>query len=274
MRTLSDALPVQFWPIADLTYNESQFGFTDKIPFYQQFQSDDPIKLQLVDDDITTAYTLLIYDVDGNLIDSVPFVRTGIYHQLTFTAATLTTPIADACVQLFIGEMAGPFDDTFDDTFHPLEDSVYKSDFIQFLSQIPLNQSWGSKLIGYKSAKNFAGIKYPNDDSYFYLRVPCQFFRQRPKTSQETISLSGAQVINTSITKGLQQLMKVIYSPDYIHNKLQLIFQHAASGVVLIDGKNWTIEEAYELQPPDERSPFQLAKIWLSDKNYFIRNMI
>jgi len=151
---------------------------------------------------------------------------------------------------------------------------IYKSDTQLFLSSIEDTPSWGSKLIGYKSIKNFAGIKYPGDDTYFYFRTPCQFFRQRPKGSQDSIPSGGNSLLNTSIVKGKQQLMKVIYSPDYIHNKLELIFQHAASGSVLIDGVFWSMEEGYEVSPPDEKSPFQLGKIWLSDSNYLIRNMI
>lgn len=274
MITLSDALPFQFWLYADQTYNESQFAFADKIPFYQEFQTDDNIKLQLRDTDVSKEYVLLITDVNSNLIVALPFNHIGIYYQLAFQSQALDIPVVDQCAKFFIAENNGTFDITFDYTFQNFENIIYKSDAITFSSSITFNSSWGTKLIGYKSVKNFAGITYPNDDTYFYIRVPCQFFRQRPKSSQDSIASGGNTVINTSIVKGKQQLMKVIYSPDYIHNKLELIFQHAASGTVLIDGIKWTMEEGYELTIPDERSPFQMGKIWLSDSNYLIRNMI
>jgi len=275
MRILSDALPIQFWPYANQTYNEQQYAFADTIPFYQQFGIGDSIKLQLVDTDASKEYLLLITDLDNNLIVPLAFAHVSDYRQLSFTSGALDTPVVDQCVRFYIAEQVGTFDLTFDFTFQDFNNTIiYKSDAINFSSDIPFNSSWGTKVIGYKGIKNFAGIRYPNDDTYFYLRVPCQFFRQRPKMVQESLPLSGNQVIDTFVGKGLQQLMKVIYMPDYMHNKLQLVFQHAASGTVLIDGKVWAFEEGYELSIPDEKSPMQMAKIWLSDSNYSIRNSI
>lgn len=273
MIILSDALPIQFWPYNSQTYNEQQFAFVDKVSFYQQFGITDSVKLQFIDTDASKEYVLLIVDLDNNLIVPVAFNHTSDYRQLSFLSNALDTPIIDQCVRLYIAEQVDSFDITFDYTFKDFT-ILYKSDPINFSSDIVFNSSWGTKLIGYKSTKNFAGIRYPNDDTYFYFRIPCQFFRQRPKISQESLALSGNQIINTSITKGLQQLMKTIYMPDYQHNKLQLILQHAAAGTVLIDGKVWAFEEGYELTIPDEKSPMQMAKVWLSDSNYSIRNQI
>lgn len=274
MVTISDAQPLQWWPYADQTYNEQQFAFADKIPFYQEFQIDDNIKTQLRDSDLTKEYVLLITDLSLNLILAIPFVHTSNYYQYAFQSQSLDTPVVDQCVRFFIAENDGTFDFTFDYTFQDFHNILYKTDAIQFSTSVRQDASWGSKLIGYKSTKNFAGISYPNDDTYFYLRIPCQFFRQQPKGTQESIPSGANTLVATSIVKGIQQLMKTIYVPDYIHNKLQLIFQHCASGQVLIDGKTWIMEDGYALTPPDEKSPFQMGKIWLSDANYLIRNMI
>lgn len=278
MVTISDAQPLQWWPYVAQTYNEQQFAFADKIPFYQEFQIDDNIKIQFRDSDLTKEYVLVMVDNNGIIINIVDLVHTSNYYQLNFQSQTLPNPVIDSCVRFYIVVNDGSFtfDLSFDYTFTEIDTAIilYKTDFINFSSSVRFDASWGSKLIGYKSTKNFAGISYPNDDTYFYLRIPCQFFRQQPKGTQESIPSGANTLVATSIVKGIQQLMKTIYVPDYIHNKLQLIFQHCASGQVLIDGKTWIMEDGYALSVPDEKSPLQMGKIWLSDANYLIRNMV
>lgn len=150
---------------------------------------------------------------------------------------------------------------------------VAKSDKHQFFASVPLNQSYGTKVAEYLSSKNYAGINYPNDGNPFTLRIPCRFFQRRPKIVQDALELTGSTVI-TGSTKGRQQLMETVYLPDYMHEKIQLILEHAVSGNVTIDGKVWILEESYDLTSPDPKSPMQMAKIWLTDKLYLIRNII
>lgn len=77
---VSDALPIQFWPIGDQTFNEKVVGFVDKICHYQEFSCIDPIKLQVSNKypDILDSYDLRITDKDGNDILIEPFVKTDI----------------------------------------------------------------------------------------------------------------------------------------------------------------------------------------------------
>ena len=180
-------------------------------------------------------------------------------NNLSFSAISLPTSICDAFVR-FIIQQNGV--------------DVLKSDYIKFNSSISFNQGHGSFLIAYKSAKNFAGISYPNDGSYFYLRIPARFFQQRNNSKQSSLELSNSKVINTSVILKLQQLMVTTLLPDYMHNKLQLALSHGVRGSLLIDGLEWTLEENYERNSPDAKSPFQFGKVWLTRKNHLVRNII
>lgn len=280
MVIISDALPIQFWPIAAQSYNEQTLGFVDKRCFFQEFACSDLIKLQLKDTDAANTYALKVVDSDGNLIDYLPFIKTAItgFNVFNLTFSQDDVAICDQFVKFYITQNNGTLDDETTDS-ETLDvwgegDDLYKSDFIKFNSSIAYSPGWATKLISYKSSKNFAGINYPNDSNYFNLRVACRFFQQRGPTEQNALVLSNSKVINTSVSMRMQQLMTTILMPDYLHNKLQLIFAHASRGSVLIDGVEWTIEESYDRSLPDNKSPFQSANIWLTRKNYYVQNII
>lgn len=274
MLTLSNALPVQFWPYGDYTFNELPLQFADNAPFYQEWQIDDIIKLQGTDTDASKEYALLITDINQNLLQVIAFTHTGTYRQLSFSAATIDNPFADTCVYLYIAEQGGTFDITFDYTFQDFTNIIYQSDLQRFSTAVVQSPSWGSKLIQYSSTKNFASIQYPNDSSPFFFRVPCRFLRQRFKTQQNSIQLSDSTTINTSTEITLQKLLTTIYVPDYLNYKLQLILQHAVRGSVSIDGDEFIMDENYELTNPDPKTPMQMGQVWLTYKNKTTRNII
>jgi hypothetical protein len=47
---ISDGLPIQFWPIAVDTYNEAKEAYIDQYCYHQEFNCDDQINLQFIDD--------------------------------------------------------------------------------------------------------------------------------------------------------------------------------------------------------------------------------
>jgi hypothetical protein len=196
-------------------------------------------------------------------IDSIEItsVNKDLYssNDLTFTASSLAIPICDDSVKFVISV------DGID---------KFKSDYIKFSSLIAYNQGYGTLLIAYKSQNNFAGINYPNDGGYFYLRIPCRFFEQRNNRKQSSLELSNSKVINTSVIMKLQQLITTTLLPDYMHNKIELAIAHAVRGSLLIDGYEWSVEETYERNKQHQKSPMQMAKVWLTRKNHLVRNII
>lgn len=277
MITISNANPIQFWPVNTYTFNSAINGFVDQVNYYHQQETDDIIKLQLTETDATRQYVLLVTDVNSNILNVVSFVPSGTYRQISFTAATLSFPVADTCVYLYIVYNDGSFtfDGTFDFTFAGiLANVIYQSDPISFLSVVTVNASYGSKIIQYQSTKNFAGIQYPNDSSPFYLRVPCRFFQERPKLKQNSIELSNSQIVNTSVSMSTQKLMVTTYLPDYMHKKIILSLQHAVRGSVFIDGQPFILDDSYEVSSPDPKSPMQMGKVWLTREDSMVRNVI
>ncbi|HTJ53723.1 MAG TPA: hypothetical protein VL443_29915 [Cyclobacteriaceae bacterium] len=279
MITISDALPIQFWPIGVSTYNETTFGFIDHRCYNQEFACADTIKLQLIDTEYN-SYSLHVRDEAENLIANLGFTKTAFsgYNAFNLSFNANDEGFCDQSVRFYIAQNDGSLDSgTFDPNTMDVSgtgEEIYKSDWIKFNSSIALTPGWGTKFIEYKSNKNFVGISYPNDGNYFGLRIPCRFYQQRNPTEQNSLVLSNSKVINTALTMKVQQLMTTILLPDYIHNKLQLIFAHASRGSVMIDGVEWTIEEAYERSSPDTKSSFQTGNIWLTRKNYYVRNII
>ncbi len=78
--TVSDALPIKFWPIGDDTYNERVVGFVDSQCHFQEFSCIDPIKLQVSNKypDVLDSYDLRIEDSNGATILTEPFIKTDI----------------------------------------------------------------------------------------------------------------------------------------------------------------------------------------------------
>lgn len=147
--------------------------------------------------------------------------------------------------------------------------NIYKSEFVRYSSDIAENT-----LIRYKSFKNFAGIVYPNDGTYFSIRIPGVFYHQRFPTEQKGIELSNSREINTGSVLKLQKLLSIQDAPYYIHNKLILILQHAVSGSVVINNVEWTVEETYTLEDGDPMHEMRQANIFLTRRNYVDRNVI
>jgi hypothetical protein len=290
MGLVSNALPLQFWTMSSQTYNESikalSNGFVLPYPFIHEWKDSDPIKLQVAyETDPEAYYGLKAIDRDGNLIEFLPFIKTVLtsfnefdlsFSGDNFNGVDLTTY---GLVQFVITANNGTLDDlTMDDltldTFGDGTD-LWKTDYVRFSTSIPVNEFVGSKVLSYRSLKNFASINYPNDGNYFSIRLPAKFFTQRTTTQQSTIPLSNS-IINTSEMIKFQTHLEFPVLPDYMLNKIELILSHAVRGSLLIDGAEWTKEEGFNRSPVsgDIRFPMQSGEVWLTQKENLIRNVI
>jgi len=276
---VSEALPVHFWPIGEPTFNESINAFIDTRPFYQEWLTSDTIKLQISNEtNNDNAYGLRIVDCDGVQIGYLDFTKTivsGKYcFDVEFTWSSLSLP--DQYARFYISLNPGTLDDeTLDsetlDTLGSGTD-IYKSDYHLFSSDIPLTQSYGTKLAYYKSDTNFAGIKYPNNGHYFAFRLPCRFYKTRGVKVTTHLDLSQSNIVTTSIIRTKQQLLKIILLPHYILDKIEDILDHCPKGSVIIDGIEWQDYESFDRADVDERCAFDMASTWLSKG--VIRNII
>lgn len=144
------------------------------------------------------------------------------------------------------------------------------TDEIRFSNDIACN-----KKVEFKSFKNFAGLVYDEYSEYFQMRIPGVFFHERNPTDQKSLQISNSRVINTSAVLRKQKKFDIQDTTQYMHTKIQLIFLHAVSGSLLIDGVEWTIEEAYNQDDSTPDSyPLKRADTYLTRKNYVKRNVI
>jgi len=74
--TISDSNPVQFWPIAESTYNETAVCSIEPVFWCQPFEGDDEIRLQFLGDEYFT-YNLIAYDDQDVELQKMPFGEIG-----------------------------------------------------------------------------------------------------------------------------------------------------------------------------------------------------
>jgi len=290
---VSNASPIQFWPINGLTYNESQFGFVRVRPYIHQWQCGDPIKLQVVDDTLGNIYKLYAIDRAGVTVSELPmsapmFIPGGLNaYNFEFTAdfcgsGTVWDWYSGDIVDWYSGVPVDLISSSFPQggtyiKFIITANGVnaYKSDYHLFKSHIPIDAFNGSKLVYYKQPTNYAGLLYPNNGNYFTLRLPCKFFTERTQTTQTSINLTS-KVIDTSEFIKFQRWLQVPVMPDYMLKKLELILGHSVKGSLLIDGLEWTKQEPVNRSGPggDIKYPQQMADVWLTEKNDAVRNII
>lgn len=141
---------------------------------------------------------------------------------------------------------------------------VYKSD-CQDIAQSHKN----SFLIKYYNHVNYAGLVYDNGPE-FSLRIKAIFFHQRFPGEDEVMELSQSLLtLNSTLRK--QRLLDTDFMPYYMHEKIQLILNHQ---FVTIYNKQWTRQEAYEVQDGNRMYPEKKAKCWISEKNFIQRNVL
>lgn len=220
--------------------------------------------------------TAAFYSPGPTLASNSVNINTTVFNNqstTTFTIVGTAPPIELRVLLTLIGAPATPISYTLNKNLRIYKSggsNLYQSDFIKFSEFIAENT-----FIRYKSSKNFAGIVYPNDDTYFNIRIPGVFYHQRFPTEQKGIELSNSREINTGSLLKLQKLLGIQDAPYYIHNKLILILQHAVSGSLVINNVEWTVEEAYTVdESSDPMYELRRASIYLTRRNYVDRNVI
>jgi len=249
--TISDALPVQFWPVNSDTYNEKEPEGVFRRCFCQPWNSTDTIKIQ-VDFNIIDAISLKIYDEDSALIQSIAFTNT-IDTVYTVSFSPSTYDITNQLIKLKI---------------YNGSNELFKSDCLN------IKQSWDETvLITYSNNRNFAGLNYTlvSPDPEFSIRIPAVFFHERFPEQDEVIELSNSRSIQLNAQVKAQRLLEIFPSPYYWHRKLKLILKHQ---FVSIDCQDWVKSEQYELQESSRRNPLKKALVWLDEKDYIQRNVL
>jgi regulatory protein YycH of two-component signal transduction system YycFG len=138
-----------------------------------------------------------------------------------------------------------------------------------------LKETWEETvLINYHNNRIFSSLNSAvgTPDPDFNLRIPAIFFRERFPTTTDQIDLSNSVTIQTMAEIKNQKLLQVKDMPAYMHKKLILVlsFQN-----VTIGGLEWVKEDSYDpVDPSNPRWPLNKATVWLTRKNYIVRNIL
>lgn len=250
---ISDALPVQFWPVILDTFNESDYEGVFPKCFCTPWESNDNINIQF-DWGITDSFTLRIYDSDEALLQTVSFLNTvGTVYYISFIPSDYSITNEQISLKIFQGST-----------------ERYKSDCLD------IKDTWEETvLINYSNARNFASLNYSSvsPDPEFYLRIPAIFFHERFPTDREILELSDARSIQLNASIKAQKKLEIGPVPTYMHRKIKLILMHQ---FITIGGQDWIQEEEYDMpDPANKRWPLRQASVYLTEKDYNrIRNVL
>lgn len=248
---ISDALPVQFWPTALETFNEKVVPGIFRRCFCQPFNATDTIRIQ-VDFGVTDNLYLKIYDSDSVLLQTITFSNTiGTVYTASFSPSTYGITNEEIQLKIFRGANV-----------------LYRSDCLEIKSSHD-----ETVLISYSDTRNFASLNYSNvtPDPEFFIRVPAVFFEERFPQENEVLELSNSQFVQLNASVKAQRLLKVQPAPFYFHRKMKLILSHQ---FIEIDDIPWVMEEPYEIQESNPKWPLRKATVWLTEKDYAMRNVL
>lgn len=215
-----------------------------------------------------------ITDGDGTIlidINSISAVATtGIYvYSLSMTPSDET--MCDKKIQFKIYTGTEITDGELD-IEHEESEELFYSDFVDFVSTWANGPGSGRVLIQYKSIQNFADLIYDSESGYFNIELEGRFRKERKVTAQKVLELTE-MILNTASSVKKQRKLTLDDVPDYMHTKICLILAHAASGSVVINGIEWSLEEEYEEGERPETYPLTPAEVFLTEKNYYKHNV-
>lgn len=249
---VSDALPVQFWSVDTDTYNEREPEGVFRKCFCHPFENSDLIRVQF-DFRINDTFTLRVYDADETLLQTIAFINTlSTVYTVSFTPSDYAIEDEVISLKIFQGSI-----------------ERFKSDCIE------LKETWEETvLITYSDNKNFASLNYSlvSPDPEFYIRIPAVFEHSRFPQESEQLELSSSRMIALNSMIKAQKRLETAPMPAHMHRKMILVLHHQ---FVEIGNQGWVKEEAYEIQdPPNRRVAMKKANVWLTEKDYFIRNVL
>lgn len=103
----------------------------------------------------------------------------------------------------------------------------------------------------------------------FYLRLPMDFWQERPVEEMETHDLSNNKTIALNSQVKFQTLMDTDFLPMYMHKKITLILKHQN---LVIDGNYYTQHESYNITPGNKRYSTKRGNVWLDQRDFVARN--
>ena len=150
---------------------------------------------------------------------------------------------------------------------------LYKLDDLKKSDVVSLKDTQDcTTLIRYSNSKNFADINYQTSPPpTFNIRIPAIFNQERFPDEHEETDLSNSRIVRQTNQIKAQRLLEIGFMPFYMHKKLQLILAH---DTIEIDGEEWIKTEPYEITDGNKRYPLRKAQVWLTNKNYIVRNIL
>lgn len=252
--TYSNALPIQFWPVEDSTFNELEVCGITPVCWCQPIQHDDPILLQF---QAATggAYLIKLFDEDDTLVgtSSLTEIATGLYE------GTPPAFPADGQYQIKIYEDASP------------DVAILKSDCLDVKTSHDC-----TNLITYRNTTNFAGLNYlsASPDTTFAIRVKSVFFHEEPFDESEDHELSSDTMVQIWAKLERKKMFEMDFLPYYFHEKLRLILAHQD---VQVNGESWLKkkDDPYTIvRTGNKRYPLNKGNVLLTDKNFIKRNLL
>lgn len=246
--TISDASPIQFWSVDDDTFNEKEVCSINTACFCLPFLCSDTINIPLTDP--VGDETLVAFDSAGGQLGSPLAYSNG----FTFIPDEDWPQLCGQQVQFKV--------------LNGSAEIVYKSDCVDIQTVHECTE-----LITYSNSKILAGIDYTlsSPPPEYNIRIPAIFFQERFPDEQEGIDLSDSRIVRLRNQVKAQKYLDIGFMPFYMHKKLQIIFTH---DTIEIGGESWVKSENYEIVDGNKRYPLRKATIWLTNKNYILRNVL
>lgn len=258
---ISDGTPVQFWDADCDTFNEKVDPTIHNACFCQPFECNDLIVTQFMAIGGEDEFNLKVFDEDGLELLDEDFSREDLANgdddlsRSVFRHSFRPTDVGICNEKISLK------------IYNSQNELVYKSDCLDIKTTHP-----GTKLIEYTNGRDYAGLIYSDisPDEILYLRVPCRFFHERFPEEDSAMELSSSVLLTSSQMKS-QKLMEVQHAPYYMHKKIKIALSHQS---VTIDDALWQKEDAYEVNPGNNRWPLKSATCYLTEKESLIRNVI
>lgn len=253
--TYSNALPIQFWPVDESTFNELEVCGITPVCWCQPIQMDDPILLQFQADTGGT-YLIKLYDENGAVVgtSALTEISSGLYE------GTPPAFPSEGKYQIQIQQEAGSPDTP-----------ILKSDCLDVKTSHDC-----TNLITYRNTTNFAGLNYASasPETTFSVRVKSVFFHEEPFDESEDHELSSDTMVQIWAKLERKKQLEIDFIPYYFHEKLRLILSHQE---VEVNGTDYIKkkEDPYTIvRTGNKRYPLQRGNVLLTDKNFIKRNLL
>ena len=261
--TYSNALPIQFWPVDEDTFNELEVCGITHVCWCQPIQMDDPIMLQF-QAETGGSYEIWLYDEDGNQVGgATPLLEigtTGVYEGTPLPFPT------EGKYQIQIHQLSLT-PSSPDEPGTP----ILKSDCLDVRVSHPC-----TNVITYRNSTNAFGLNYADasPETTFAYRVRSVFFHEEPFDESEDHELSSDTMVQIWAKLERKRQFEIDFMPYYSHEKLRLILAHQQ---VEVNSEEWIKkkDDAYTIvRTGNKHYPLNKATVLLTDKNFIKRNLL